>query len=99
MIVKGLINRSLRVSVLASAILVGFTLVTTNAGEKRPVIVEDIPSMKTVSDPQMSPDGTRIAKVKTPPLVQVGESERRVPKTQSLSITRLSRTSEPLPSW
>ncbi len=63
MIVRVLINRSLRVSVLASAIFVSFTLVTTNAEEKRPVTVEDILSMKTVSDPQMSPDGTRIAYV------------------------------------
>ena len=50
MMVKVLVNRSLRVSVLASAILVSFTLVTTRAEEKRPVKVEDILSMKSVSD-------------------------------------------------
>ncbi len=63
MIVKVLANRSLRVSVLASVILVGFTLVTTYAEEKRPVKVEDILSMKSGSDPQMSPDGSQIAYV------------------------------------
>ncbi len=58
-------SRMIRILILVSALWMVFTILKTQAAERRPVTVEDVVSMKGLSDPRISPDGSRVAFVVT----------------------------------
>jgi Tol biopolymer transport system component len=58
-------SRIVRILILVSALWMVFTILKTQAAERRPVTVEDVVSMARLSDPRISPDGSRVGFVAT----------------------------------
>jgi hypothetical protein len=55
----------IRILTLISTFWMVFTIFRTQAAELRPVTVEDVVTMKRLSDPRISPGGSRVAFVVT----------------------------------
>ena len=58
-------SRMIRILILVSTLWMVFTIFKTQAAELRPVTVKDVISMKQLSDPRISPNGSRVAFVVT----------------------------------